>query len=279
MINKQQLEKYIYKAKRRLLKMHFEANAGHLGSNLSALEIIITLFHTILDEKDKFVLSKGHAAGLLYIALWSLGILSNEDLKSFGQEGSFFPAHPHLIPPLPILTSCFNKSFKLSSFLCFPTGSLGHGFSLSCGLALAAKQQKAQRHIWCLCGDGEWQEGSCWEALTFAVHHKLDNLTLLIDQNKLQGIGTTMDIASINDFKPRLTSFGAHTICVDGHDPNAIIKALHKNIPKGKPRAVILHTIKGNGLQNAGEVSCHYLPPTKEEYKKLLKNTNKVTLC
>lgn len=242
------------RARSRLLRLHHEAQSGHLGGNLSCLEALIALHHALMRPDDRFILSKGHSAAALYVTLWSQGLLDEKVLQSFGQDGSPLPGHP--------------SGDKIPG-LQFPTGSLGHGPSLAAGLALAARLQRTGRHIWCLCSDGEWQEGSCWEALVFAVHHKLDNLSLLIDQNGLQGFGSTAEVASISDLTPRFSAFGAFASLVDGHDQPAIIAAAAERRAK-VPRILVLQTIKGRGTGRAGTVASHYLPPSDEEYRRLM---------
>ncbi len=246
------LPQKIERARKRLLQMHYNAHAGHIGPNLSILEAIMTLFHEVMNKDDRFILSKGHAAGALYVTLWSLGLVDDADLDSFCQDGTHFAGHPH---------------GNLPSVM-FPTGSLGHGPGLACGLALAAVQHNDHRRIWCLCGDGEWEEGSCWEALVFATHHRLDNITFMIDCNGLQGFDSVHNVTSIDSWEGRLASFGASVRTVNGHSPQSIIKALLPIVP-GKPSIVLLETVKGRGLHNAGQVSCHYLPLSSEEYTQM----------
>lgn len=166
--------------------MHFEARVGHIGGNLSSLDAMLVVFHEFLSDLDSFVLSKGHSAGALYTALWSVGRLTDADLDSFHREGTLLAGHPPAsgLPDIP-----------------FATGSLGHGLSLAAGTALAWKLQDKSGRVFCLTSDGEWQEGSTWEALIFASHHKLDNLTVLIDHNGLQGFGRSLrgrvDVATL----------------------------------------------------------------------------------
>jgi transketolase len=234
----------------RLLAMHFHAKAGHVGGNLSCLDALIVLFHNIMGEADRFVLSKGHSAGALYATLWSMGKLSDEHLNTFCKDDSELPGHP---------------SGTGVPGLMFPTGSLGHGPSLSAGLALAAKKQKSGRMIFCLCSDGEWQEGSCWEALIFAVHNRLDNLTIMIDQNKLQGFGTTEEVISCGDLQPRLSAFGANVISCDGHNPEAILQALESSTTG--PKIILLNTKKGRGTLYENKMESHYLPLTPENFE------------
>lgn len=213
----------------------------------------MALFHALMAEEDRFILSKGHAAGLLYVALWSKGLLDEEALATFCRDGTALPGHPsgHGIPKL-----------------LFPTGSLGHGPSLAAGLALAAKMKHGRHRVWCLCSDGEWQEGSCWEALVFAVHHRLDNLTLLIDQNGWQGFGSTTEVASVADLTPRIAAFGAYATRLDGHDQQTIIEAAADR-KDGQPRVLVLDTLKGRGTSLEGTLASHYLPLGADEYHQL----------
>jgi len=238
-------------AKLRLLQMHFEANAGHLGGNLSCLDIMMTLHHRVMRPEDRFILSKGHAAGALYVTLWSLGKISDAKLKTFSADDTLLPGHPSGVGIPDLL---------------FATGSLGHGPSLAAGLALAAKHKGTNHTVYCLCSDGEWQEGSCWEALTFAVHNRLDNLVIIIDQNGLQGYGRTEDIISCSDLSPRIAAFGAAIERIDGHDLPAIETGLTLR-HAARPLVVIAETVKGKGLYNAGLMESHYLPLTDEQYE------------
>ena len=179
-------------ARKRLIQMHFESGVGHIGGNLSALEAILIVFHEYLGIDDKFILSKGHSAGALYIALWSLGRLKDEDLKQFHKDGTLLAGHPP------------NKGIP---DLQFATGSLGHGLSLAAGTALAFNLKNEQAKAYCMTSDGEWQEGSTWEALIFACHHRLNNLTVLIDHNNLQGFGFTSEVASMSHLWEKLQGF------------------------------------------------------------------------
>jgi len=238
------------KTKLRLLQLHRDANSGHIGGNFSCIEALMTLHHQVMGPGDRFILSKGHSAGALYVTQWSLGQLSDAELESFARDDSLLPGHP---------------SGAGIPGLMFSTGSLGHGPSLAAGLALAARHRGLAHHIYCLCSDGEWQEGSCWEALNFAVHQRLDNLTILIDQNGLQGFGRTADVISCEDLTPRLSAFGASVQHVNGHDPDAICEAL-SSPPAGVPRMLTLRTVKGRGLHFAGQLESHYLPLSDANY-------------
>ncbi|ADK85524.1 Transketolase domain protein [Desulfarculus baarsii DSM 2075] len=237
------------KARLRLLKMHHDAQCGHLGCNLSCLDALITLYHVVMGGDDAFVLSKGHSAGALYVALWSIGRLSDADLDTFCRNGTRLPAHPTTDAP----------------GVHFSTGSLGHGPSLAAGMALARRAKGQAGDVYCLCSDGEWQEGSCWEALIFSVHHRLDNLVILLDQNGLQAFGRTVDVASIADLSSRLAAFGASVATVDGHDPKAIAAGIARR-ESAKPHIVVLRTRKGNGLHFEGLVESHYLALSEEQF-------------
>ena len=172
--------------------MHHRAKAGHIGGNLSALDAMMVVFHDLMDSDDRFVLSKGHAAGALYITLWTKNLLSEADLDTFQMDGTRLAGHP---PPQGV------------PGVEFATGSLGHGLSLAAGLALSRRLRGTGGRVFCLTSDGEWQEGSTWEALIFAAHHQLDALTVMIDRNGLQGFGTTDEVASMHDIESRLKAF------------------------------------------------------------------------
>jgi transketolase len=231
-------------ARRRLLTMHFQSGVGHLGGSLSCLDALLVLYHWMLGADDRFVLSKGHAAGALYVALWSAGRLSDADLDTFHRDDTLLAGHP--------------PAAGINDIL-FATGSLGHGICLAGGLALSARDAGSPRRIFCLTSDGEWQEGSTWEALIFAAHHRLANLTILVDVNGLQGFGRTADVASLN-LEPALRGFGVELDRVDGHDPEQLMAALNRTPGRG-PQVIAMTTRKGNGvsfLEN--RLESHYLP-------------------
>ena len=238
-------------ARRRLLDMHFHSNVGHIGGNLSALDAMMVLLHEYLTNEDKFILSKGHSTGALYISLWSVGILSDDDLKSFHKDATLLPGHPPIngIDSIP-----------------FATGSLGHGLSLSAGTALAFKLKGLNHRVVCLTSDGEWQEGSTWEALIFASHHHLNNLTILVDHNNLQGFGSVTDIASMSPLWKKLSGFDIDIQIIDGHDINEIRIALDGE--RYRLRVIVLMTIKGRGVSfMENQMEWHYLPLNEDQYK------------
>ena len=180
----------------RLLSLHKDARAPHIGGSISVLPVVYVLFSGVFDEnKDKLVYSKGHTVTALYCMLGLRGFLSESELSEFYSDGTRLGGHP---------------SKNLTPFCPFATGSLGHGPSLAAGLALGKKFKAEAGHIFCICGDGEWQEGACWEALTFCVHHKLNNITFVIDCNGWQGFGSVRDVAGydMEDLERRLAAFG-----------------------------------------------------------------------
>jgi transketolase len=238
-------------ARKRLLQMHFESGVGHIGGNLSALDAMLVVFHEHLREHDHFVLSKGHAAGALYVALWSVGRLTDDDLKQFHKDNTKLPGHPPSrgIDEIP-----------------FATGSLGHGLSLAAGTALGLRFRRSDARVVCLTSDGEWQEGSTWEALIFACHHRLANLTVLVDHNGLQGFGSTDEIASMSPLWDRLRGFDIDIAAIDGHDPAALRKALAGTADR--LRVIVLRTVKGRGVSfMENRMEWHYLPLDAEQYR------------
>ncbi|WP_026283424.1 transketolase [Rhizobium sp. 2MFCol3.1] len=238
------------RARLRLLKMHYESGVGHIGGNLSVLDALLVSFHEFVGPLDRLILSKGHSAGALYIALWSLGLLTDDDLETYHRDDTLLAAHPPAAG-LPKID--------------FATGSLGHGLSLAAGTALGFRLKSSDDRVFCVTSDGEWQEGSTWEAFIFACHHKLANLTVLVDHNGLQGFGTTNDVASMNPLPARIAGFDADVHIVDGHDPEAIREVLdHRG---DRPHLVILETVKGKGVSFMEDrMSWHYLPLNEALY-------------
>ncbi len=237
------------RAKLRLLQMHFEAGVGHIGGNLSALDLVMAIHH-LLGDGDEFVLSKGHSAGSLYVTLWSRGELDDDALRTFHRDDTLLAAHPPPagVPGVP-----------------FATGSLGHGLPLSCGLALSRKLRGESGRVWCLMSDGEWNEGSNWEAVIFGRHQHLDNLTIVVDLNGLQGFGTTAEVADLHPLATKLRDFGWEVDEVDGHDVAAFLAAAQRRCDV--PRAILASTVKGKGVSfMEGKVEWHYLPLTAELY-------------
>ena len=239
-------------ARARLLQMHFESRVGHIGGNLSALDILLTVYHDCLTETDQFVLSKGHAAGALYVTLWSMGRLSDDDLKKFHGEGTRLSGHP--------------PQQGISDIL-FATGSLGHGLGLAAGLALAKRYQNETGRIFCLTSDGEWNEGSSWESLIFCRQQQLANLVVIVDLNGLQGFGSTREVADLSPLAEKFRAFGVTTCEVDGHHCADLAAALQQT-PSSGPLVIIAKTIKGFGVSfMENRLEWHYLPMSPEQFE------------
>ena len=242
------------KARARLLQMHYESKVGHIGGNLSALDAMLHLHTQILTEDDVFVLSKGHSAGALYVALWATGEITDDELKTFHKDGTRLAGHP---------VARSHKGIR------FATGSLGHGLGLATGVALGKKLRREPGRAFCLLSDGECQEGSTWEAMLFARHHALSNLVVLVDRNGLQGFGSTTEIASLEPLAEKLRGFGLEVEEIDGHSPHALDAALDRRTEG--PQILVLRTVKGKGVSfMEGRMEWHYLPLNDQQYAQAL---------
>jgi transketolase len=248
------------RARLRLLRMHYESGVGHLGGNLSCLDLMLILHHDILQSADQFVLSKGHSAGAYYVTLWTKDRLKDEDLQQFHKDGTRLSGHPP--------TSGIEE-------ILFATGSLGHGLSLAAGLALAKRLKGEPGRVYCLTSDGEWNEGSCWEALIFARHHQLHNLTIIVDLNGLQGFGTTREVADLEPLAEKFRAFAVPTREIDGHDCAAIRQALR---PDGsRLEVVVARTRKGCGVTFMEDrMEWHYLPMSEPQYLQAVQEIERV---
>ena len=248
------------------IKMVTQSNSSHIGSSLSMADILAVLYMDILrvdpkqtdwPERDRFILSKGHAAAGLYAALALRGFFPMVWLERFCQEGSLLMGHvSHHVPGV-----------ELS------TGSLGHGLPVCCGLALAGKRQQSSYRVFVILSDGECDEGSNWEAALFAAHHKLDNLVAIVDANKLQGFGHIEEVLALDPFAKKWDAFNWAVQEVDGHDHYAL-RALLQRTPfeSGKPSLLIAHTIKGKCVSfMEDQLAWHYKSPNPEQLSQALK--------
>ena len=261
------LEELCHESRKNIVSMVFNAQSGHIGGALSAVEIMTVLFHKCMKtvplwkqdvdfaNRDRFVLSKGHASSIFYCVLAQLGYFPKEELMTFRKLGSHLQGHPT----------------KLCPGVEVPTGSLGQGLSIACGIALALKLDKNPAHVFALLGDGELQEGSAWEGFMNGAHHKLDNLIAIIDRNRLQIDGCTENIKSLDNLKAKIEAFNWDVVEIDGHDMNAIYEAIERAKTIGKPAAIIANTVKGKGVSfmenNAG---WHGKAPNKEDYERAM---------
>jgi transketolase len=242
-------------ARARLLKMHYDAKVGHIGGNLSALDAILHLQSQVMTDDDLFVLSKGHSAGALYIALWATGRIRDEDLRTFHQDGTMLAGHT--------VAGWHNR-------VAFATGSLGHGLGLAAGAALGKRLRCDPGTVYCLLSDGECEEGSTWEGLMFAHHQKLANLVVLVDANGLQGFGSTTEVASLEPLVPKFRGFGLHVEEIDGHASDALDNVLKPL--RDEPLIVVMRTVKGKGVSfMEGKMEWHYLPLNEAQYKQALR--------
>ena len=245
-----------------LINMYKKANAGHIGASLSCLDILISLYFSQMKEGDKCVLSKGHAAAAIYAVLNQKGIISEEQLDTFYKDGTYLSAHP----------PCgYGKIEGIE----FGTGSLGHGLSLATGMALAAKLSKKNTKIYCIVSDGDCNEGSTWEAIMFAAQHKLDNLVVIFDNNKLQGFGRSKDVIDLEPVLDKWKAFNFEVFEVkDGNDIQELLQQFDSiNRSKSdKPKCMVARTLKGSGVSfMTDKLEWHYLPMNDEQFAKAIK--------
>lgn len=257
------LEDIAKEIRKDIMTAAYHGKSGHLASAFSAVEIMTALyFGDILrydkndpnwSNRDKLIVSKGHGSLVLYSVLKKIGYITQEELYTFCQPGSVLGGEPKYgdIPGVEATT-----------------GSLGHGLSFAVGVALANKLDQKKRRVYVLLGDGECQEGSVWEAALSAAHHKLDNLTVILDRNKLQAMGDTEDILKLESLKEKWEGFGWDVNEVDGHDIEQLIRVLQEDRDKKEehPRLIIADTIKGKGVSFMEQVPIwHYRMPNEEE--------------
>lgn len=264
--NPADLQAIARQTRRHIIEMITAAKSGHPGGSLSAVEIVVTLFHDVLrhdpansqwPERDRFILSKGHACPVLYAVMAECGYTPVEELKNLRKLGSIYQGHPDVR---------FIPSLEAS------TGSLGQGLSVGIGMALAARLNQNPSRTYVVLGDGEIQEGQIWEAAMFASYHHLDNIVAIVDYNKIQLDGFVKDILDLEPLAGKWSSFGWHVIDVDGHSIPALQAAFAEaSATKGKPSVIIAQTIKGKGVSfMENNPKYHGVAPSAEEAKKAL---------
>jgi transketolase len=248
-----------------ILQLVFKAKASHVGGALSMTDLLAVLYNGVMnvkpenpewEERDIFLLSKGHACTGVYATLALKNFFSLDELFTYSQNGSRLLSHTsHKVPGV-----------ELS------TGSLGHAFSVGCGLALSFKRKKNNRKVFVMLSDGELDEGSNWEAILFAPHHRLNNIVAIVDYNKIQSFGTTAEVLNLEPLAKKFDAFGWNAIEVDGHNHEEIKLALDKAAASEKPAVIIAHTVKGKGVDfMENELLWHYKSPTEEQLNEALK--------
>ena len=251
--------------RRHAIRMANAGGSSHVGSVLSCADILAVLYTDVLrvdaaqpsaGDRDRFVLSKGHAGSGLYAALAELGFFPREWLTTHYQNGSLLSGH---------------VSHKGLAGVELSTGSLGHGLAVGAGMALAARLQHGAWRVFVLQSDGECDEGSVWEAALFASHHRLNNLVALIDYNKVQSLATVAETLALEPFADKWTSFGWNVLRLDGHDHAAMRSAMQGCVDASKPTCLILDTIKGKGVSfMENSVLWHYRAPKGEEFDRAM---------
>ncbi|WNJ90035.1 transketolase [Bosea sp. 685] len=242
--------------RRHALRMTHRARASHVGSCLSMADIMAVLYGGIMridstrpdwTERDRLIVSKGHAAAIVYAALAEKGFLPLAELDTYSADGGRLAGHVTTMVP----------GVELS------TGSLGHGLPVAAGMALAAQRSGASWRSFCVVSDGELDEGSNWEAIQFAQHFRLSNLTLIVDYNKIQSFGSVAEVSDLHPLAEKFRAFnwGVHEL--DGHDHAALVETLSGPPPReGRPTAIVAHTIKGKGISfMEGQLLWHYRNP------------------
>ena len=250
--------------------MLYRGKAGHLGTSMSAIEMLIAMYSSIDVEKIKaqtmdrsrVIVSKGHCAAATYGVMAHFGLIDFSTLEGYYQDGSFLAGH-------------VSHGVK---FVEHSTGALGHGLSVACGCAIGLRSRGYHSsRVFALVGDGEIQEGSIWEALMFAKHHRLSNLITLIDDNKISSITNTSKVIDMNPLKDRLSGFGFKVYQVNGHDLKAICKTIQKIITNSEVSVIICDTIKGYGIPFAeNEPIWHYRTLSEKDYVTALESLNNI---
>ena len=257
--------------RRKTFLLTHKARGGHLGSSFSAIDILTALYFGVLKinpqkpelpDRDRFIMSKGHAAAAVYTTLAERGFFSPKKLAAYHADGSILGGHVNYYVP----------------GVEFSTGSLGHGLSLGAGVAMSAKFDKKKYKAYVLLSDGECDEGSTWEAVLAAGHFRLDNLIAIVDYNKIQSFGRVKEVMNLEPFADTWRSFNWGVKEVDGHNFKELVSAL-KSVPfkKGRPSVIIAHTIKGKGVSFMEDtVEWHYHTPNDEHLKKAMEELKQI---
>ena len=276
-MNKIELEKIANKIRKETISMIYNAKSGHPGGALSAIDIFTYLYFNEMniepqnpkkEDRDRFVLSKGHTVPGLYAVLAEKGYFSTDILMTYRKLGTILQGHPDI---------------KKTPGIDMSTGSLGQGISAAVGMALGAKIQDKDCRVYTMVGDGEIDEGQVWEAAMFASHRKLDNLCVIVDNNGLQLDGTIDEIIGPNPLDEKFEAFGFHVIKADGHNFESLEAAFDEaKATKGQPSVIIAKTVKGKGVSfMEGNVAWHGAAPNEEQYKQAMEELEKAgeALC
>jgi len=266
------IKNFAFQVRKNILEMAVAAGAGsaHFGGALSITEIVATLFayqmkidkkNPMWEERDRFILSKGHACLAYYAALCEVGYISNNELKTFEQNDTNLLGHPVI-----------NRDLGID----FSNGSLGMGLSLGIGVAIASKKKKKNFNVYVIVGDGECNEGSIWEGAMAAPNFNLDNLYVIIDKNNFQQTGSNKEIMNVGNLKDKWSSFGWHTVELDGHNVKDLYNFFQENKNIKKPKAIIANTIKGKGFSfSENNNDWHHSILSKSFYEKAIKELKK----
>lgn len=241
-----------------IVRMCYQGNANHLACAFSIVEIVAVVFESFLGRGEKFYLSKGHGVMALYAALVEKGVLPADMTENYLLDGTSYSA----------LAESHVPGVEVNG------GSLGHGICVAAGAALARKRKGDCSPVFCLVGDGELNEGSCWEALLFSAHQKLSNLVVLVDKNGWQAMGKTDEVANLGDLGNKLTAFGFDCLECAGNDTDSVHSSLDAllRISTDRPKALVCHTEKGYGLSfTVNDNSWHYSRLSQENYDQALK--------
>jgi len=267
-----EIEETAKKLRRHIVRMIHNAKSGHPGGSLSSIDILTVLYTKVMkhfpdwdknpdfENRDRFVLSKGHASAAIYSILAHCGYFPEDELLEYRKFGTKLQGHP-----------CCSKLKGIE----VSTGSLGQGLSIACGMGLGIKADKKSARVYVLLGDGELQEGSVWEAAMNAAHYKLNNITAIVDRNRLQIDGCTENVMAVGDVAKKFEAFGWNTIEIDGHNIQEIYKALEASKESDKPTVIVANTVKGKGVSfMENQAGWHGKCPNDEQLAQALAELN-----